>query len=573
MKEGVLILILIASSYNGAEVVDKAYSSLLSLSNWLLSVQDSSGMFNVLYSQEFPNYKDALILGYAAMILLDAYKLTQVPEYMEAANRTLRLLTEWQTEEGGWPSHTKFNMEGIFYPLMAYSKYKMYTGSGAYENSTLKAALRLSNLIKSIGVKYVFEAGEYCYALQLAWMATGNPEVQASAEEILGLIVESFDVEAGAWNTDVYGNGPAGIWDAVLPALPLLNSGNAILKGIAAKSMEWAYKNLRSVELGGYRACIVTSEIVVTLEAYIDVENTYTHFTAEYLILSSTLGHNSSLEALNWLLEMQSDEGGFYYKRTYTGVRDERIYLWDSLWAGFGLVVFLNRMGDQYYQNSRSKLLAEVDRLRRIGVWVNDTLKLIAEADSLLGEGLIHSAFQMLEQSYDKLNRSYEAFIEIGRFENLTVDMDSRGCNVSHLFAMVGKCWKLYNLGMMYEAVTIARQGMFEAERVEAEARTAARNIIDQASQAISKALRYRVKVDMAECYLSIAFSSYYEGNYTHAIKYARMAEELAMERLKSRLNTLKYLLTLAIGALAVTLTLGFRRGRKHPKESQPTPV
>ena len=570
LREGVLILIVLTGCYNSVEAFDEAYMSLLSLSNWLLSVQDGSGVFNVPYSQEFPGYKDALILGYAAMVLLDVYKLTHSPEYLEAANKTLNLLLGWQTREGGWPDHTKFGMEGIFYPLMAYSKYKIYTGSSTYDNVTLKAAYRLLSLIKSSGVRYVFEAGEYCYALHLAWEATGNPEVRESAVDVLSLIVESFDGEAGAWNTDLGGNGPAGIWDAVLPALPLLNSGNDTLRAMAAKSREWAYENLRSVELGGYKACIVTSEVVVTLEAYIDIENTYTHFTAEYLILSSILGHNSSLEALNWLLAMQSDEGGFYYRKTYTGVTDERVYLWDSLWAGFGLVVFLNKMGRQYYQDSRMKLLTEVEGFERAGVWVNDTLKLISEADVLLGDGLIPAALQKLSQAINELNKSHNAFTEISRFENMTVDMDRRGCNVSHLSAIVSKCWKLYNRGMLNEATIIARQGVVEAERAEVEARAAARARIDRASQAVSKALKYGVRVDMAECYLSIAFSSYYEGNYTSAIKYAEMAEELAMDRLNSRLNTLKYLLTLAVGAFAVTLILIFQR-RRSPKQPSPT--
>ncbi len=567
-REGLLIIIVLTGYFNGVEAVDEAYMSLISLSNWLLSVQDDTGLFNTLYSREYPCYRDALILGYAAMVLLEVYRLTRSPEYLDAANKTLSLLLEWQSGEGGWPGHTKFGMEGIFYPLMAYSKYKIYTGSGIYDNVTLKAALRLSNLIRRKGVKYVFEAGEYCYALQLAWEATGNPEVRESAADVLSLIVESFDGEAGAWNTDLNGNGPAGIWDAALPALPLLNSGNDTLKAMAAKSMEWAYENLRSAELGGYRACIVTSEVVVTLEAYMDVENTYTHFTAEYLILSSILGHNSSLEALNWLLGMQSDEGGFYYRKTYTGVADERIYLWDSLWAGFGLVVFLNRMGGVYYHDFRVKLLGEVDRLKRAGLWVNDTLKLISEADSLLREGLIPSALQKLGQAAGELNKSYNAFTEISRFENMTVDMDMRGCNVSHLYAMVSKCWKLYNRGMLHEATMIVRQGVIEAERAEGEARAAARARIERASQAVSKALKYGVRVDMAECYLSIAFSSYYEGKYTSAIGYAKMAEDLAMDRLNSRINTLKYLLTLSAGAFTLTLILvSRRRGRRPPNQ------
>jgi len=513
----------------------EVFASLERAGNWLMSNQNPDGTFSVQMDHVTPGYQDALLLGCAAMMLLDTYRLTKNATYLEAAERTLDLLTEWQQGDGSWGSRTHYTVGGVYYPIAAFAKHELYTHSGRY---TEPLRMAVDKLISSVGewnpkVHYIFEVGEYAYALLLAWRATGEEDYADVAESWIDFLTSrsAFDHSWGAWNTLVSGVGPQGMWDAVLPTLPLLLVEDDDLLSLANESAQYALKRLSSDEPGAFVASAVVSgsEGALLDDVYTDTENAYTHFSGEFLLLATIVGLDDQAErTAEWLMSMQSREGGFYFRRSPNGSIDDRIFLWDSFWAFFGLYEFLCK---RLVSVAEVKLYEAESAVGEVGASGADTSvaeNLLNRARQALQEEDYVEALLLAEQINGTLVESLTALESIYVAENLLREADRAGINVTDLRNSLSAAKEAYLSGNYTLTMEIARAVTKTANISVTQLRDQAKAMVMGAVAAIERAKSMGSDVSKAQAYLAVAEEALSSGLFSEAIRMAAVAKDLA---------------------------------------------
>ncbi len=511
------------------------FVSLKRVGDWLVSHQNPDGTFSVQMDHVTPGYQDALLLGCAAIMLLDTYRLTKDATYLEAAERTLDLLAEWQQGDGSWGSRTHYTIGGVYYPIAAFAKHELYTHSGRYSEPLRMA---VDKLISSVGewnpkVHYIFEVGEYAYALLLAWRATGEEEYANVAENWIDFLTSrsAFDHGWGAWNTLVSGVGPQGMWDAALPTLPLLLVEDHDLLSLANESAHYALKKLSSGEPGAFVASagVPESERALLDDVYTDTENAYTHFSGEFLLLATIVGLDDEAErTAEWLMSMQSPEGGFYFRKAPNGSIDDRVFLWDTFWAFFGLYEFLcKRLGDV----AKDKLYeaeSAVSEVKDRGADTSVAENLLNRARQALQEGDSVEALLLIEQINGTLVESLSALDNIYTAEDLLREADRAGINVTDLRNSLSAAKEAYFSGNYTLAMEIARAVSKTANISLTQLRDQAEAMVMEAVAAIERAKSIGSDVGKAQTYLDMAEEAFSSGLFSEAIRMAAVAKDLA---------------------------------------------
>ena len=561
--------------------------SLIKTGNWLLFHQNPDGSFSVSMDHVSPGYQDALLLGCAAIILLDTYRLTREPSYLEAAERTLDLLVEWQQGDGSWGARTHYTVGGVYYPLAAFAKHEIYTKSGRYVEPLHLAAQKL---ISSVGewqpkIQYTFEVGEYTYVLLLAWRATGEEDYRVVAERWIYFLSSkaAFDHGQGAWNTLISGVGPQGMWDAALPALPLLVIEDEVLFSLANKSARWALKKLTAGEPGAFVAAteVPSHQRALVDAVYTDTTNAYPHFSGEFLLLATILGLKEEAESTAiWLMSMQAPSGGFYFRKHPDGSIDDRVFLWDSFWAFFGLYEYLMRRLREVARLKLSAVEEEISQVASQGADTSVARDLLGEALIALGEEDYVEVMRLADSINRSLSESLAAFIELGAAENILRRAENEGVNVTDLRSSLSTAKGAYLAGNYTQALELARAVFTAANLSLSELRRQAESAVLEAKAAVEQAASLGINVSSAQSYLAMAEDALSVNLFSEAIRMAAVARDLALASMGTAppptqagglsLGALAIPLAVAAGAAAVAVSLALLRRKPTPKEVKP---
>ncbi len=561
--------------------------SLIRTGNWLLFHQNPDGTFSVSMDHVSPGYQDALLLGCAAIILLDTYRLTKEPAYLEAAERTLDLLVEWQQGDGSWGARTRYTVGGVYYPLAAFAKHEIYTKSGRYVEPLRLAAQKL---ISSVGewqpkTQYVFEVGEYTYVLLLAWRATGEEDYRVVAERWIHFLSSraAFDHSQGAWNTFISGIGPQGMWDAALPALPLLVIEDEALFPLANKSARWALKKLSAGEPGAFVAAteVPPHRRALVDAVYTDTANAYSHFSGEFLLLATILGLEEEAESTaTWLMSMQAPSGGFYFRKHSDGSIDDRVFLWDSFWAFFGLYEYLMRRLEEVARLKLSAVEEEISLVASQGADTSVARELLDEAMTALGEEDYVEVLRLTDSINRSLSESLDAFIELGAAESILRKAERGGVNVTDLQSSLSIAKGAYIAGNYTQALELARAVFTAANLSLSELRRQAESAVLEAKAAVEQAASLGIDVSSAQSYLAMAEDALSVELFSEAIHMAAVARDLALASMASAppptqagglgLGALAIPLAIAVGAAAVAISLALLRRKPTPREVKP---
>lgn len=570
-------LILLAIPNSAGTALGNAEDLLMSIvrvADWLVNNQNPDGTFNLKMSYRNGYYQDALILGCAAIVLLDAYHITDDTRYLEAANLTLTLLAEWQELEGDWSSRSHYAAGGVYYPIMAFAKFQIYTNNDVFMENMLRAADSLIRLAeeKSIRHYYVFEMGERSYALLLVWKATNITRYKGVARRwIRFLEEEAFDHEAGAWNTRIDGKGPQGMWDAVLPALPLLASNYIVLRELANRSFFWALENLSSFEPGAYTPSSPAGEISLSDEVYRDEVNAYPHFVAEFLILASILGREAEArEAAEWLLSMQAPDGGFYFRKRPDGSIEREEYVWDSFWVAFGLYTYLQMRMPEELGSLISLMTSEVQTAEFSGVDTTLCRYYLSMAQECLNLGKYLKALDYIQMANNTLASSRKTLETINEVESMISQAKMSGANVTEAENKLSQALEHYRSGDYEKGLELALEAEKIANLSLMEIKSEANRILNETRSLIDERAATGMNVTEAEILLEEAFRLFSQGNYSGAIEVAKMAQESAMA-VSSAGEGNKMIVTIGgiigVAALSTLGVLVFRRREARKRE------
>ena len=528
--------------------------ALIKVADWLVANQNSDGTFNLKMNHLDPEYQDAFILGCAAIILLDTYQITGNARYLEAANLTLTLLSNWQDTDGDWSSHSRYISGGVYYPVVAFAKYQLYTNNNTFMDNIQKAAESLIRLKEKISPQsYVFEIGEGAYTLLLTWKVTNSSEYKEAADRLVSQLESKyFDYKAGAWNTRVDGKGPQGMWDAVLPALPLLVHEYPKLRRLANRSFYWAFRNLRSFEAGAYITCSPKGEVSLSDDIYRDTESVYSHFTAEFLVLASILGKEAG-ETANWLISMQAPDGGFYFRKSPDGSIDRREFVWDSFWAFFGLYTYLQRKLSRELESMISELSSEIRDAEKKGANVSLPKNLLEIANRKLSSEELFSALSYIQKANKTLQASLEAFERINEVQALIVSIEGCGVNVTEAKHELSLALEAYSVGDFENSTKFAAEAEKLANLSIVRTKSEVERILKEVESFLEDAISAGANITKAEVLLKDAKRAYSEGNYTKALELAESANESALEAISSAKSRKKEIF---IGAIAATAVL-----------------
>ena len=509
-------------------------SSLIKVADWLVENQNPNGTFNLEMSHMHSEYQDALILGCASIVLLDAYKITENIKYLEAANLTLTLLTKWQEIDGDWSGHSRYAAGGVYYPIVAFAKFQIYTKTDVFMDNMLRAA---ENLIrqaeeKSMRYFYVFEMGERCYALLLVWKATNISRYWRIATRWVRLLEdEYFDFEVGAWNTRIDGRGPQGMWDAVLPALPLLVFKYVTLEKLANQSFFWALENLKSFEAGAYTPASRSGEMSLSNDVYRDQVNAYPHFTAEFLILAAILGKEAEAkEAADWLISMQAPDGGFYFRKKLDGSIDRREFVWDSFWAFFGLYAYLEMKMPTELGNMISKMESEIQSAEMRAVNTSLSKEYLSLALDSLNSEKYFKALNYIQMANSTLQASIKTFEIIEEVESMISCVRRMGANTTKAEWELSLALEAYNKGNYEMAEEHALKAKYLADLGLSEIKSEADRILKETGALLNETASAGINITEAEIIYEEALKLYSEGNYSGAIELSKIAQETAIQ-------------------------------------------
>jgi len=545
--------------------------SMIGVADWLVENQNPGGTFNLKMSDTHEDYQDALILGCAAIVLLDAYKITGDIKYLEAANLTLSLLSSWQEADGEWTSHSRYAAGGAYYPIIAFSKFKIYTNSSAYMDTTLKAA---DSLIEdeegSVRYFYIFEMGERSYALLLVWKATNISRYKSVVDGWVSFLQEAFNYKIGAWNTRVDGKGPQGMWDAVLPALPLLAYDYDKLRELANRSLCWATRNLKAFEAGAYIACSPRGEISLSDQVYRDKVNAYTHFTAEFLILASILGKEAEAEeAASWLISMQAPDGGFYFRKSPDGSVDRREYVWDSFWAFFGLYTYLQAKLSKELRNMICEISLEMKDAGEKGANTSLCEHYISIAEEKFNSGEYFTALDYVKMANKTLRSSVKTFEAINKAKFLIYSSKRVGVNVTRAERKLSLALEAYKKGDFESGLELALEAEDIVNSNLMEMKSEANRILEETEELLGEARDLGVNITEADVLLEEALKLYSEGNYSGSIELAKRAQDSARKSvILAKIRRTKKILG-AILSIAIVSSLIFLLKRRSIKDKE----
>ncbi|RLG53735.1 MAG: hypothetical protein DRO00_03140 [Thermoproteota archaeon] len=547
---------------------EDALNSILKVADWLVANQNLDGTFNLEMSHMHSEYQDAMILGCAAIVLLETYQITEDYKYLKAANLTLTLLANWQEIDGDWSSHSRYAAGGVYYPIMAFAKFQIYTGSDFFMDNMIRAAESLIKLAeeKSVRYYYVFEMGERSYALLLVWKATNISRYKKIANKwVRFLVEEAFDHKAGSWNTRIDGKGPQGMWDVVLPTLPLLVSNYVTLRELANLSFYWALENLSSFEPGAYVPASPRGEMVLSNDVYRDQTNAYPHFVAEFLILATVLGRDAEArEAVEWLISMQAPDGGFYFRKNPDGSIDKREYVWDSFWAFFGLHTYLQRKMPEELGSLISEMESQIQTAEAQGINTSIPRKYLMLAQESLNSEKYLKAMNCLQKANRTLKDSSEAFDTINEVKSLISSIKEKGANVSAAELKLGEAINAYNKGDYDACKELALNAENLANLSLLELKLEAFRVLEDVRAFLNETASTGLNLTEAEILFSEALKLYSEGNYTGAIELAKSARQMAIEALS--LTEAKKTRFLAVGIIvsAIVSILSIVIWRRH---------
>ncbi len=559
-----------------SDPTEDALNCILRAADWLVINQNPDGTFNLKMSPMHSEYQDALILGCAAIILLEAYQISDDLKYLEAANLTLSLLASWQEIDGDWSGHSRYAAGGVYYPIMAFAKFQIYTGSETYMDNMIGAAESLIKLAeeKSVRYYYVFEIGERSYALLLVWKATNISRYEKIANKwVRFLVEEAFDHEAGAWNTRIDGKGPQGMWDVTLPALPLLVSNYVTLRELANLSFYWALENLSSFEPGAYVPASPRGEMVLSNNVYRDQTNAYPHFVAEFLILATILGREKEArEAVEWLISMQAPDGGFYFRKSPDGSIDKRKYVWDSFWAVFGLYTYLQSEMPEKVGSLISKMASQVQEAETRGVNASIARNYLLLAQQSLDSKKYLKALSYIQKANSTLRASSEAFGTINEAKSLISSIKEKGVNVSEAELKLEEAIEAYNRGDYEACIELALSAKDLANSSLLQLKSEAYTVLEEVRAFLNETATAGFNLTEVEILFAEALRLYSEGNCTGAIELAKTTKEMAIEIINRREAEKKRLLTLFfIGitgtAIATTSIVILKRQKEKEKE------
>lgn len=525
-KEAVLILLTVLSIGllpSGQQTLE-GEAILVRTADWLVEHQNPNGTYTLNMTLENGEYQDAIALGCAAVILLEVYHITGDQSYLRCANNTLSLLAEWQNYNGGWSGHTFFTAEGTYYPLVAFSKYQLYTGDERYDVNIRMAARRLIYIVgrRYVEYPYVFELGEHIYAMLLAWMATGEDDYKAAADLWVETLVGEFDHDAGAWNTMLDGSGPQGMWDAAIPCLPLLVWDYPELRAQAEQALSWA--SSLEVAPGGYAASHPDGDMVIKAAKWSDRKRAYSHYTGEFLLLASVTGRfDLAGKAFSWLVQMQSPEGGFYFRSTLGGGVDERLFVWDTYWAFFGILTYLREM---FRVKVEDMVLELNDGLGMVEGLVNTSTiaSKIREAEDLLSAGRYFEAYQSVLEANESLRLLLDAYnVYKEGVENVS-RLAETGVNLTAAYATLEESKRCLAAGDFDKAKEYAQLAAKQASDAVEAARREAEDKISMAKALLDQAAGLGLDVSEASYYVGMAEDSFNSAKYSLAIFYADQA-------------------------------------------------
>ncbi len=499
-------------------------SVLIRTADWLSAHQNPNGTFTLNMTFENGEYQDVIVLGCAAVILLEVYHITGNKSYLQCANNTLSLIAEWQNYNGGWSGHTYFTAEGIYYPLVAFSKFKLYTGDERYDVNIKAAARRLIYIVgrRYVEYPYVFELGEHIYAMLLAWLATGEDDYKAAADLWVETLIGEFDYEAGAWNTMLDGSGPQGMWDASVPCLPLLVWDYPELMVQAEQALSWA--SSLEVAPGGYTASHPEGDMVIKAAKWSDRDRAYSHYTGEFLLLASVTGRfEEAGEAFSWLVQMQSPEGGFYFRSTLDGVVDKRLFVWDTYWAFIGILTYLRetlRVRVEEMVGGLNEGLGVVEGVVNTSIVVSR----IREAEDLLSKGRYFEAYRAASEANESLWLLLDAYgVYKECMENVS-RLSETGVNLTGAYVALEESKRCLMSGDLEEARVYAQLACRQAGDAVMAARREAGDKIGRARLLMEQASSMGLDVSEVSYYVGMAEESFNSGKYSLAISYADQA-------------------------------------------------
>ncbi len=566
-----LILFQLIGQVYSQPLTFKTKESVLKSANWLLKNQEGNGEFKAPSARSVKE-NDPLILACASIVLLEAYKLSGEEVFLDGANKTLKLLRNWQNPDGSWSDRSVFLAGGTYYPIVSFAKYEIYTGKRSYRATLTKAVNYLINYAGERGEKqpYLFELAEYIYAVLLAWKATNNESYFKTAKKWISTLINGFNSRQGAWFTkksvEGVGWGPQGMWDAALPALIATVYEDDNLTKCLNTSIEWAYKHLLGFEKGAYKPSFLEAPLILSGKELTDTVNVYPHFSAEFLILSSILSDKRANETVEWLLSMQAPTGGFFYFKKPTGEIENETYIWDTFWVVQGLSIYLNEKcrREAYVKlKEAEEMVKEAEK----GTNVSQAEKYLIKALNAFKKMNYELSLNYSEAAIKEIEKSEEAYFLIKKAMLYLENTSAAGINTTTFREEIKKEKIKYDLGLFDETIKETNEIINQIREALDLKRNRTLKHLTEIKNLICNSTNQARNFTAAKKYLEEAYKFFKKGNYSEAEKYATKAEKSALQELKMKRNILNITILIPLIVIPLTVIALTRRKRGGKKK------
>ncbi len=355
--------------------------SIVRNADFFMAMQDESGFIKIPADEYYGVAGDASLIGHAMSIRTYAWVLTGEAKYLESARKSAVFLAERQDEKGGWHHDAGYSLDAAQCVMEGFLTYERLSRDDRFHDVFVRAADRMiSGTVTLEGAPLIgnlTECGEYAHFAFMAWKQSGLERHRRGAEAILKNIMDSFDEDAGYWNTAVEPEiGP--VMSALKPVLnpilrvavahsnmkgktiakisefmlPLVMKGHAPqyslgmmdaeslldthdgslelprLRDQTARAIKWVETHCAGPVPGSLveSKAVPAADAVYPLSSINNSENASLWPTAAYLLALVGMKDRAAYEArarkvADWICSMQDDDGGLWTHQDASGRR------------------------------------------------------------------------------------------------------------------------------------------------------------------------------------------------------------------------------------------------------------